>query len=91
MACDAVNGSLHCALFRGADFHLWEQDYGSTSEGKLTLGWTFLCPTFLFLENKGRCFFVSLTCMGRQLSRTSKGERNVWIECVSVAYLLILL
>lgn len=85
MTCDAVNGSLHCTLFREADFHLWEQDYGSSSEGKSTLEWTFSCPTFLFLENKGRCFFVSLTGMGRQLSWSSEGEGNVWIECVSVA------
>lgn len=45
MACHVVNGSLHYALlFRKADFHLWEQDYGSTSEGKLALGWTFCAP-----------------------------------------------
>lgn len=57
MACHVVSGSLHSALlFRKADFHLWEQDYSSTSEGKLALGWTFLCPTFLFLKIKEGVF-----------------------------------
>lgn len=90
MACGALNGSPCCMLFREANFHPWEQDYCRTYEGKLTLEWPFSCPTFLFLENKGRCFFASLTGIGRHLSRASEGEGNVWMECVSVAELLIL-
>lgn len=66
MACHAVSGSRHYALlFREADFHLWEQDY---LWREVDLGMDFFVPHFPLLGNKGRCFFVSLTGMGRQLS-----------------------